>query len=92
VNAYRTDGGEPGPKLLRVDERLARRRADDLRAYRARRDAAAASRARADLVFGARGSANLVPLILAAVRAGATLGEISEDLRGVFGVHVPPRG
>ncbi len=92
VNAYRTDGAEAGPKLLRVDERLARRRADDLRAYRARRDAAAASRARADLVSGARGSANLVPLILAAVRAGATLGEISEDLRGVFGVHVPPRG
>jgi methylmalonyl-CoA mutase N-terminal domain/subunit len=92
VNAYRTDGDDAPMKLLRVDEQLARRRSDEVEAFRGRRDAAAAARARADLVTAARGTANLVPLMLDAVRAGVTLGEISEDLRGVFGVHEPRRG
>ena len=89
VNAYQTEGDEAPPELLRVDEELARRRADTVKAFRARRDAAAAGRARADLVTAARGTANLIPLILVAVRAGVTLGEISEDLRGVFGTYEP---
>ena len=92
VNAYRTEGDEAPMKLLRVDEQLARRRADEVKAFRARRDAAAAERTRADLLTAARGTANLVPLMLDAVRAGVTLGEISEDLRGVFGIHEPRRG
>jgi len=92
VNAYRTEGDEDAPKLLRVDEALAKRRADDLKKHRSRRDASAAARARADLVAAAKGTTNLVPLILAGVRSGVTLGEISEDLRGVFGVHEPRRG
>jgi methylmalonyl-CoA mutase N-terminal domain/subunit len=92
VNAYRTEGDEEAPKLLRVDEALAKRRADDLKKHRSRRDASAAARARADLVTAAKGTTNLVPLILAGVRSGVTLGEISEDLRGVFGVHEPRRG
>ena len=89
VNAYRTEGDEAPPDLLRVDEALARRRADTVKAFRARRDAAAADRARTVLVTAARGSTNLIPLMLVAVRAGVTLGEISEDLRGVFGVYEP---
>jgi methylmalonyl-CoA mutase N-terminal domain/subunit len=92
VNAYRSDGDEAAPALLRVDEELARRRADTVKAFRARRDPAAAERARTDLVRAAHGSANLVPLMLTAVRAGVTLGEISQDLRGVFGVYEPRRG
>ena len=35
----------------------------------------------------ARGDANLMPRILAAVEARATLGEISDTLRAVFGMH-----
>jgi methylmalonyl-CoA mutase N-terminal domain/subunit len=92
VNAYRSEGDEEAPKLTRVDEALAKRRADDLKAHRSRRDAAAAARARSDLLTAAKGTANLVPLILAGVRSGVTLGEISEDLRGVFGIHEPRRG
>jgi methylmalonyl-CoA mutase N-terminal domain/subunit len=92
VNAYRGEGDEEAPKLLRVDEALARRRADDLKKHRSRRDASATARARADLVTAAKGTTNLVPLILAGVRSGVTLGEISEDLRGVFGVHETRRG
>jgi methylmalonyl-CoA mutase, N-terminal domain len=89
VNAFESEGDDALPDLLRVDEALARRRADAVKAFRTRRHAAAAQRARADLVTAARGSANLVPLMLVAVRAGVTLGEISEDLRGVFGVYEP---
>jgi methylmalonyl-CoA mutase, N-terminal domain len=41
------------------------------------------------LAEGARGSENLMPLILNAVRAMATLGEISDTLRGEWGTFVP---
>ena len=37
----------------------------------------------------ARGRANLLPLLVSAVEAGVTLGEICERLRSVFGVHQP---
>jgi methylmalonyl-CoA mutase N-terminal domain/subunit len=37
----------------------------------------------------ARGRDNLIPLILDAVRAQVTLGEICDALRSVFGVHQP---
>jgi methylmalonyl-CoA mutase N-terminal domain/subunit len=89
VNAYRAEGVEVPPELLRVDDALARRRAETVSAFRARRNAKAADGARADLVTAARGSANLVPLMLVAVKAGVTLGEISQDLRDVFGVYEP---
>ena len=89
VNAFRSDGVDEAPQLLRVDEAAARRQAERVKAFRARRDASGASRARADLVRAAQGSANLVPPVLACVRASVTLGEICEDLRGVFGVFEP---
>ncbi|MDQ2953023.1 MAG: methylmalonyl-CoA mutase family protein [Chloroflexota bacterium] len=89
VNAYRSESEDAAPALLRVDEDMARQLAERVKAFRAERDAAAATRARADLVTAARGTANLVPLILSAVRAGVTLGEVSEDLRGVFGQYEP---
>jgi methylmalonyl-CoA mutase N-terminal domain/subunit len=41
----------------------------------------------ADLKRAAHGTENLVPPILEAVRAYATLGEISDTLRGVFGEY-----
>ena len=91
VNAYRSESEDAAPALLRVDEAVARQQADRVKAVRAVRDAAAAARARSDLVTAARGTANLVPPILAAVRAGVTLGEICEDLRGVFGQYEPRR-
>ena len=92
VNAYQSESEDVAPPLLRVDEAAARGQAERVRAFRAKRDAAGATRARADLVTAARGSANLLPPILAAVRAGVTLGEICEDLRGVFGQFEPLRG
>jgi methylmalonyl-CoA mutase N-terminal domain/subunit len=91
VNAYRAEGDEPLVPITRVDQATLERQRERLAGLRARRDAGRATRARSDLVTGARGTANLVPLILAAVEADVTLGEICADLREVFGTYVPPR-
>ena len=53
------------------------------------RDGAAVGRAREALRGGARGDAALFPLVLGAVEAEATLGEISDDLRAAFGTYTP---
>ncbi|HET8568278.1 MAG TPA: methylmalonyl-CoA mutase family protein [Candidatus Limnocylindria bacterium] len=90
VNAFVTDGGAV-PETLRVDDAVLARQRDRLARVRARRDAAAASRLRAELVAAARSDRNLMPGVLAAVKGDVTLGEICEDLRGVFGVHAPAR-
>ncbi|NUN50313.1 MAG: methylmalonyl-CoA mutase, partial [Candidatus Brocadiae bacterium] len=55
------------------------------------RNSRAAGNALRTLESAAAGSGNLMPPILAAVTAEATLGEISGALRTVFGRHVPPR-
>jgi methylmalonyl-CoA mutase N-terminal domain/subunit len=91
VNAYRAEGDEPEVPITRVDQAVLDRQRARLAELRARRDAERAAKVRADLVSGARGTENLVPLIVAAVEADVTLGEICADLREVFGTYVPPR-
>jgi len=86
VNRYSEEGKGP-PAVMRVDEELERRRAERLRALRARRSPEVADSALATVEEAARSGANLVPRILAAVEAQATLGEISDRLRVVFGAH-----
>jgi methylmalonyl-CoA mutase N-terminal domain/subunit len=54
-----------------------------------RREAPAVQAALGDVKQAAAGTHPLMPLIIAAVRARATLGEISDTLRGVWGVHRP---
>ena len=54
---------------------------------KAGRDAAAVQAALAALETAARGTDNLMPHILAAVKTYATLGEIADVFRGVFGKH-----
>jgi len=88
VNAYRTEAPSV-PPIQKVDERVVQRARDRLRDVRARRDGGAAARAREALRRGAEGSGDLFPLVLAAVEADVTLGEISDELRAVFGTHVP---
>jgi methylmalonyl-CoA mutase N-terminal domain/subunit len=88
VNAFRT-GEQVGPPIQKVDEALVARARDRLRDLRARRDAAAAGRAREQLRAGARGDGEIFPLVLAAVEADVTLGEISDDLREAFGTYSP---
>jgi methylmalonyl-CoA mutase N-terminal domain/subunit len=76
---------EARPELLRVDPELGRRQAARLATLRAERDGAAVGAALATLEEAARGTANLLPRILHAVEQSATLGEISDTLRRVFG-------
>jgi methylmalonyl-CoA mutase N-terminal domain/subunit len=53
---------------------------------RTKRDSGAVRKALDEVAAAARGSDNLVPRMIAAVRARATLGEISDTLRSVWGV------
>ncbi|HEY8786554.1 MAG TPA: methylmalonyl-CoA mutase family protein [Candidatus Limnocylindria bacterium] len=91
VNAYRAEGDEPEVPITRVDAAVLERQRARLAELRSRRDGGRAKKARIELIAAARGTANLVPLIVAAVEADVTLGEICADLREVFGTYVPPR-
>ncbi len=72
---------------LKVDERVEREQVDRLRALRASRDGAAVERALAALEAAARSDANLMPPMVEAVEAYATIGEITSRLVRVFGEH-----
>ncbi len=86
VNRFVTDE-RLRPEVLKIDDRLERERAGRLARLRSDRDSPAADEALAALDKTARGSGNLMPPILEAVEARCTLGEISDRLRAVFGVH-----
>jgi len=62
----------------------------DLAARRTTRDQAAVDRTLADLAAAARTDANLVEPMLEAARAEATLGEICDALRDVWGTYTEP--
>jgi methylmalonyl-CoA mutase N-terminal domain/subunit len=62
---------------------------DRVAAFRRARDGDRVQATLDRLEAGARGRDNLMPLILEAVRASVTLGEICDRLRGVFGTHQP---
>ena len=85
--ATTSNSQEVRPPILRVDETLQQQRSSALQALRDRRDPEAVGRALDDLEQAARGDTNLMPRILSAVESSATLGEISDRLRTVFGVH-----
>ncbi len=73
--------------MLRVDPETERAQVARVQSLRARRDAAKTASALSDLQRRAGGTENLVPAILAAVEAYATVGEISDALRRVFGEY-----
>ena len=86
VNEFKVKG-EPPFDTLKIDPELEARQVSQLKAFRAARDGTAASGAVSALQRAAEGSENLVPLIVAAVKVRATLGEIANALRAVFGEH-----
>lgn len=75
------------PETLRIGEEVARRQAERLRALRSRRDTAAVERALARIEAAARTEENLIPHVLAAVEAYATVGEVANRLRRVWGEY-----
>ena len=88
VNAFRDDGaGEVRAALQQIDPEGERRQIERVRRVRAERDPAAWAAALTRLEDAARGMDNLVPPIIEAVNAYATVGEISDRLRTAFGVH-----
>jgi len=76
--------------VFEPDPRVEAERAKFLASWRAARNASVCESALAGLERAARGSENVVPHILAAVESHATLGEISDRMRAVFGVYHPP--
>ena len=86
VNRFRTDTEKP-ISVLRVDPQLESEQVERLRRLRATRDPTAATAALEALERAASSSDNLMPLILAAVEAWCTVGEISAALRRVFGEY-----
>ncbi len=86
VNRFATRG-TANIDVLQIDPGLERRQVERVRALRAARDAASWRAALDAIADAARGTANLVPAVLNAVEARATVGEISDALRSVFGEH-----
>jgi methylmalonyl-CoA mutase, N-terminal domain len=84
VNRFQADESAHLP-TLKMDPEVGRRQAAKVTALRERRDASQVSAALKRLEEAARSTENLMPRILAAVEAYATLGEISDTLRAVFG-------
>ena len=86
VNRFTMDEKSDVP-ILRLNEMLEREQVERLQSVRARRDEAA-TRERLDLIErAARTDENLMPHIIRAVESYATLGEISDRLRAVFGEY-----
>ena len=87
VNRFREDA-EPEPgEILRIDPELERAQVERLRALRARRPQQPWAQAMDALEAAARSGANLFPPMVDAVLAWATVGEIADRLRRVFGEH-----
>ncbi len=75
------------PPILHIEERVEQEQIAGLERLRARRDAAAVERALDEVRYAAAGTANLMPPLLAAVRAYATVGEMCDALRDVWGEY-----
>jgi methylmalonyl-CoA mutase N-terminal domain/subunit len=90
VNRFVDD--EPGePEVFPIDPKLQIAQVERVRRLKSEREQAPVDAALADLDSAARGTANLLPPMRQALKARATLGEVSEALRNVFGVHRPTR-
>ena len=88
LNRFTVDG-EPEPDVFPIDPSLETAQRERLAAFKADRDLALVSARLAEVSETARGTGNLLPPMKEALRAGATLGEVSDALREVFGTYQP---
>jgi methylmalonyl-CoA mutase N-terminal domain/subunit len=86
VNGFQSDDDHT-IELLQIDDSAGRRQEEKLAALRARRDNVLVRKTLDALSRSAEGTGNTIPYILDAVRAYATLGEICDALRAVFGTY-----
>ncbi len=90
VNSFTVDV-ESDPTVLTVDPQLEVGQVTRLKAFKANRDQAVVQARLADVRECAKGTANLLYPMKEALRAHATLGEVSDALREVFGTYQPGR-
>ncbi len=88
LNMFPVDN-EPDPDLFPVDPELEVGQRRRLAAFKADRDLALLAARLEDLRDCARGTQNVLYPMKKALRAGATLGEVSDALRDVFGIYRP---
>jgi len=86
MNAYR-DEEHHTPPTLRIDPAGERRQVEAVGRVRAGRDPAAWATALRRVDEAARGSENVMPALIEAVKAYATVGEVSNVLRAAWGQH-----
>ncbi len=86
VNKFQTEESD-APHTFRIDPALERQQVERLRSVRASRSASDVKTALDQLETAARGDENLMPRILESCRAFVTVGEISNQLRKVFGEY-----
>ena len=87
VNRYCENVQQEAPPVLKIDPKGEAEQVKRITAYKASRDAAKVSTALKALEGAAHGDGDLMPHIVECVRSSCTLGEISDQLRAVFGEH-----
>ena len=86
LNRFQVEEERP-TNLLRVDPAVRTSQIERIKRLRSKRDDNMVEKCLADLKRGAEGNQNLIPLMLGAVKAYATLGETCDVLREVFGEY-----
>jgi methylmalonyl-CoA mutase, N-terminal domain len=89
LNRYAAETEDPY-EPLRVDPAIEAQQAERLAKLRAERDQCDVDRQLDELRTAAEGTANVLPPMKAALAAKATVGEVCDTLRGVWGVYQPP--
>ena len=89
VNDYQ-DSTEQAQTIFSVDRKLVEHQLQRLEQHRQKRDNSKVTESLNALRVACEGEENLMPSILNAVRSYATLGEIIETMRNVFGEYIPP--
>jgi methylmalonyl-CoA mutase, N-terminal domain len=90
VNAFESEAEPEAVDVHRVPLALEEAQIERVRKVRAGRSEVDVSTALERLTVAAKGGDNLMPYVVEAVRAYATVGEITQTLRRVFGTYVPP--
>ena len=89
VNRYQEE--DQAPDIQKIDETEVEAQKRRIGEWRAGRDQASVDANLRAITETARGAGNLLPPMREALKAGATLGEVSDALREVFGVYAPGR-
>jgi methylmalonyl-CoA mutase N-terminal domain/subunit len=88
LNEYKSEEEQKIP-VFKGNPEMERRQIERLQKLRQQRDNAMVAKTLADLTDAARANENLMPALIETVKAYATLGEISDKLRAVYGVYKP---